>query len=101
MNTPGPWHTDGDCIHSAEGWIVASCHRFPNNDDTARPRNALLIAAAPELLALAHKYASECGECGGSRVVLTENGDGQIADEQCTDCAFIWAVIDRAMGAQP
>ena len=49
-HTPGPWIADGDLILAADNWRVASCHRFPNNDDTARPANARLIAAAPELL---------------------------------------------------
>lgn len=46
------------------------------------------------LLALAHQYASECGDCAGMRI--TPNGRG--GDEPCTECADIWAVIERVEG---
>lgn len=52
--------------------------------------DALLIAAAPDLLALAHQYAEECGDCAGTRVCPD--------DEPCTACADVWAVIDKAEG---
>ena len=52
--------------------------------------NAPLIATAPALLALAHQYARECGECAGTRVMPD--------DEPCTECAFIWQTIDKAEG---
>jgi hypothetical protein len=42
------------------------------------------------LLALAHQYATECGECAGTRV--------QPDDEPCSECAFIWKIIDQAEG---
>lgn len=58
--------------------------------DPQQSANANLIAAAPELLALAKQYASECGECAGTRVMPD--------DQPCTECAFIWAVIDQAEG---
>lgn len=51
---------------------------------------ARLIAQAPALLALAHRYASECGECAGTRVCPD--------DSACTECEDIWAAIDRAEG---
>ena len=43
-----------------------------------------------DLLALAKRYASECGDCAGTRVCQD--------DEPCTECADIWAVIDKAEG---
>lgn len=52
--------------------------------------NTAVIAAAPDLLALAHRYADECGECAGTRVCPD--------DEPCTECEFIWRVIDQAEG---
>ena len=57
----------------------------PNTEADAR-----LIAAAPDLLALAHQYASECGECAGTRVCPD--------DAPCTECGFIWDVINKAEG---
>jgi len=61
-----------------------------------RPQDAPLIATAPDLLALAHQYASECGECAGTRIVCGDRKDEP--DEPCADCAFIWSVIDKAEG---
>ncbi len=59
-----------------------------------RARDAYLsldeAAAAPDLLALAHQYASECGECAGTRVCPD--------DAPCTECGFIWDVINKAEG---
>lgn len=51
---------------------------------------ARLIAAAPDLLALARQYASECGECAGTRVCPD--------DSACIECADVWKVIDKAEG---
>lgn len=53
-----------------------------------------LIVTAPDLLALAHQYVRECGDCSGTRVV--PNGRG--GDEPCTECRDIWAIIDKAEG---
>lgn len=55
-----------------------------------RPDDAHLIATAPALLELAHIYASECGECAGTRV--------KPDDEPCDECEFVWLVIDAAEG---
>ena len=57
----------------------------PNSDG-----QYVLVAAAPDLLALAHQYASECGECAGTRVCPD--------DAPCTECGFIWDVINKAEG---
>jgi hypothetical protein len=43
-----------------------------------------------DLLALAHQYAEECGDCAGTRVCPD--------DEPCTACADVWVVIDKAEG---
>lgn len=55
-----------------------------------------LIAEAPALLALAHEYAAECGECGGTGVMPDGNG----GDEPCDDpqCQRVRALIARAEG---
>ena len=61
------------------------CDAPPNSDG-----QYVLVAAAPDLLALAHQYASECGECVGTRVCPD--------DAPCTECGFIWDVINKAEG---
>lgn len=102
-HTPGPWSVSpyssivGIAI-SGGGYVVAGVR----GDREFSEANARLIAAAPDLLALAHQYASECGECNGSRVVVGEHRrDGTyMGDEHCTVCDDIWAVIDRAEGRQ-
>ncbi len=61
--------------------------------------DARLIEAAPALLALAHQYASECGDCAGTRIVAMVDDTGELAgDEPCEQCADIWTVIDKAEG---
>jgi hypothetical protein len=65
-------------------------------------RNAHMIAAASELLALAKRYASECGECEGSGHAphyadrSTPEGRAEPMFVDCKDCADIRAVIAKA-----
>lgn len=66
--------------------------------------NAHLIAAAPELLALVQRYASECAECGGKGWYyvgegVSGSGPDDIEPEQahCPECADIRAVIAKAV----
>jgi hypothetical protein len=85
------------------------------------PANARLIAAAPELLALARQYAAECGECNGSGVIEVQvertvpgccgrpNADGSccgnavpelvpdVETAPCPDCIEIRQVIAKAV----
>lgn len=56
--------------------------------------NARLIAAAPDLLALAEQYASECAECDGKGIPEF----GESAGKPCTQCADIRSVIAKATG---
>lgn len=99
-HTPGPW----------EWWTSNSWKRLRSNPSNGRDAGVAapfvsrdghadlevsaadmtLIAAAPDLLALAHQYATECGDCAGTRVCPD--------DEPCTECADIWRVIDKAEG---
>lgn len=52
-----------------------------------------------DLLALAHKFASECSECGGSGEFRPYVGNGEFGDvKPCPDCADIRAVIQKAEG---
>lgn len=89
--TPGPWTAHEGMIwprmfiNGADGSAVAVTS-FEQNSEA----NARLIAAAPDLLALAKQYASECAECGGQSVI-----------PPCEDCADIRAVIVKAEGSQP
>jgi hypothetical protein len=104
-HTPGPWMVGGDrpgdssamalmiyCDDSL-GSRVADCsesgHGIPREQDYA---NARLIAAAPDLLALARQYASECGECNGTG----NSGNEVLGDEDCEACEDIRTVIAKA-----
>jgi hypothetical protein len=90
-HTPGPWAISpyssivGIAVYGA-GIVIAGVRGGKERAEA----DARLIAAAPDLLVLAHQYASECGECAGTRVCPD--------DEPCTECADIWRVIDMAEG---
>lgn len=96
QHTPGPWKVSAyggtinpsvvEASHYGAIAIIGGKHR--SRDE--KIANAALTASAPDLLALAHQYASECGECAGTRVCPD--------DSPCTECSDIWAVIDRAEG---
>jgi len=68
---------------------------------------ARLFAAAPDLLALAKQYASECADCGGTGRIVTRSGGSGWGDggpdvheeaERCGECEDIRAVIAKAEG---
>lgn len=59
-------------------------------------RLALLFAAAPDLLALVERYASECAECDGTGVDPRPTGSG--STYACEQCADIRAAIAKATG---
>jgi hypothetical protein len=59
------------------------------------PRHAALIGAAPELLALARRYASECRHCDGRGVRMTHPAG---ATDDCFACADIRKIIAKAGG---
>ena len=91
--TPGPWtiqygaiwgiHRSCECD---EEYVCKPWGRTPAEIEA----NARLIVSAPDLLALAKQYASECSECGGTGYISTW--------EKCGDCADIRAVIEKAEG---
>lgn len=61
-------------------------------------RRALgLVMAAPALLDLARKYASECADCGGTGTVNVRAWP-ECRQEPCDACADIRAVIANAQG---
>lgn len=102
-HTPGPWtaHKHGP----NPWWYVRSASREvaevelcaiwndPKRPGTVVEANAHLIAAAPDLLALARKLAGECSECAGTGIII-----GTLPSEPCPECADIWAVIRKAEG---
>lgn len=58
-----------------------------------------LVKAAPDLLALARQYASECGECTGKGVIHVKQWPGGIevdGERDCEDCADVRKVIAKA-----
>lgn len=107
QHTPGPW-TVGPGNDADESWIVqiAGGTRIAGialrSSTEIELANARLIAAAPDLLALAKQVATECAECDGRGVheIGTDCIGGEVipVTEPCPDCADIRAVIDKAEG---
>lgn len=115
-HTPGPWkehapNVDGtvDETYRRITAGVGFCHGRdePGFQLTGyiRPADARLIAAAPELLALAKQYAHECANCSGCGFTVGDDGiSGRGPDDieptrySCEDCADIRAVIAKAEG---
>lgn len=86
LGTEWKWSPRGDGYHItteiAGQWTkIATVHGM-------NPGIAQRIAAVPSLLALAHQYARECGECAGTRI--------KPDDAACDECTDIWQVIDKA-----
>lgn len=98
--TPGPWRATphssivGTGIVANRGIVVASVLGVPE----VCQANARLIASAPDLLALAKQYASECSECGGHGGILVTVNAGVLEYDDCDACADIRAVIEKAEG---
>lgn len=116
QHTPGPWYAQQGCIYSRAHeinyshnpgdapyiWRVAGSVHGKTADEIEA--NEALIAAAPDLLALARQYASECGDCNGTGLVTITTWPGGIEvdndDQPCPDCADIRAVIAKATQVQ-
>lgn len=108
-HTPGPWEwwtsnswrrlrsnpADGRDV----GVVVPFVARDGHPDLEVSAADMSLIAAAPDLLALAKQYASDCGRCAGTGRPRYDEGDGYRAGETCPDCEDIRAVIAKAEGA--
>lgn len=117
LRTPAPWRLqfpkDGRKpyeILGPEGELVAVVRIGNLNPPPALcfNGNARLIAAAPELLALAKKLAGECAECRGRGYTFSDDGitgfgpdDREPTREACADCADIREVIAKAEGHLP
>lgn len=62
-----------------------------------------LTSTAPDLLALARQYASECAECGGTGERIVNDDGGDPIDDRavpCPECADIRKVIQKATGLE-
>lgn len=91
LHSPGPWRhrrprdrrAGFRLVEAPTGELVASVWANALAD-------APLIAAAPDLLQLAHEYAAECGECAGTGLAPD--------DTPCDDpqCQRVRAVIAAA-----
>jgi hypothetical protein len=104
--TPGPWEwwTSNSwrrLVHQVGGTqipvLTPTVARDGHPDLMVSETNMALIAAAPDLLALAHQYASECAECGGTGTVVPWSLKPDVT-EACSECTDIRAVIDKAEG---
>lgn len=107
-HTPAPWMV-GDTKSTALmvycddslGSRIADCttsgQGITREQDAA---NVRLIAAAPDLLALARQVASECAECDGRGTINCYESDPGVIDitEPCDACADVRAVIAKAVG---
>lgn len=100
--SPGPWHTSltDDCaVVDSRHFDVCEMLGDYEQNSAEMEANARLIAAAPDLLALAKQLASECCGCSGTGLVWQYTADHQpLAEEPCADCADIRAVIAKAEG---
>jgi hypothetical protein len=97
QHTPGPWViTEGDALTNfiyddlGEDGCLEPIASVSHGDPVELDANTLLIAAAPELLALAYKVA-------GLNPVAGEIGAGMLA--QLVEAASI--AIGKATGSQP
>ena len=105
-HTPGPWRLDERRspdglvarINSSRWDALAEVVVRMDDSDADDPvglANASLIQAAPDLLALAKRYASECAECGGTGIARDPDTN---MGGPCPDCADIRAVLAKAEG---
>jgi hypothetical protein len=94
-HTPGPWEPKRiDRHHWVIGDGVARTQVPPEGGEEMIEANARLIAAAPDLLELAHQMARECCDCnyGGGATGLGSEG------APCESCGHIRALIEKAEG---
>lgn len=73
---------------------MALAEVFTMRNAGEKEANACLIAAAPDLLALAYCLASECLQCNYGDGATGKGSEG----EPCEECADIRAAIAKAEG---
>lgn len=106
-HTPGPWKADEGhtndpsicgawgCIRGSKDYILADVYADTEELGREALSNARLMSAAPDLLALAKQYASECSQCNGKgKVALWLS----LSEVDCEECSDIRAVIAKAEG---
>ena len=110
-HTPGPWeayrddereeYSIGKSLARLGTRLVATVQfGFDEPAESEQHANARLIAAAPDLLALAKQYASECSNCDGEGRLFVQF-EGRMEDVgPCEACADIRAVIEKAEGRE-
>ena len=110
--TPGPWYVDKGASNSSDEFgHLGTVRGGPGNYNLVTvwadvgeladhaEANARLIASAPDLLALAKRYASECAWCSGTGTIEHVPFDNGVSStSKCIQCADIRAVIDKAEG---
>ena len=100
-HTPGPWkasrrHPALNKIVYVDAGDQEVCVLYCTPHDCT---NGNLIAAAPDLLALAKRYASECAWCSGTGTIEHVPFDNGVSStSKCIQCADIRAVIEKAEG---
>ena len=108
---PGPWCLSdqsefivkqADVFGGSGGMMIASAHGHPNSGffpaEAEAAANTRLIATAPDLLEMVKRYASECGECGGTGTQVWKGSNVIVTDVPCHACADIRSLIARATG---
>jgi hypothetical protein len=110
-HTPGPWIAAagpssivGWPVVGPRGRAITTVHYLRGDTPEGKRvnaeagANACLIAAAPDLLALAKQYAGECAECEGTGTARYDCGGDALIPTDCNACADIRAAIDKAEG---
>ena len=105
MHTPGPWYVNPaypllvNAVGKSLSFVYAPAVDCPLLE--MAKADARLIAAAPDLLALAKKYASECAWCSGTGTIEHVPFDNGVSStSKCIQCADIRAVIAKAEGSE-
>ena len=99
-HTPGPWIIRHGCIYGTvpERDPEYICEPWGRGHAETQA-NMRLICAAPDLLALAKRYASECAWCSGTGTIEHVPFDNGVSStSKCIQCADIRAVIEKAEG---
>lgn len=101
LHTPGPWTVE----HDTEGFYIRMealgdvdkyLAVYASTDPVRREADALLIAAAPDLLAACEEEARNCFNCKGigNIVALYE----PTVQRPCLSCAAVRTAISKAKG---
>ena len=101
-HTPGPWIIRHGSIYGTvpERDPEYICEPWGRGHAETQA-NTHLICAAPDLLALAKRYASECPKCGGTGLRDALGPDGFVTHTvDCAACADIRLVVEKAEGRE-